>query len=106
MQNRLSTAHFPQNIDMQTAFTTGHFVGSLDLGYPAADAIFDQFLMAFLAGFGMINLRDDITVIIITICIHTGNRAHGTGRSKSTGTHPVGGRNALAPFNKRQHFFA
>ncbi len=99
MENALRAAHFPQDIDVDRALPVGDLMRQADLGDGAVDGVFDEFLMPFAAGCGMIDLRDDLARRIVAVGVDRADRADAARRRPGTRAGMVGRGDALAPLD-------
>ena len=100
----LCAAHFPQDIDIDRALAVGNFVSLGDLSNRTVDRIFDQFLMPLFAFPAVIDLRDDIAMLVITVRIDSGYRANAAGSSPGSRTRVIGGCDAFSALDQRPYF--
>ena len=102
----MGTAHFPQDVDIETPQALAQVVGPLNLGNAAFDGKVNQLLMAVPAGAAMIDLRDDVADLVKKIGIDRGHRSNAAGVSPRARRVAAGNGNALAPFDQGQDFLA
>src|ERR1700734_1329535 len=67
MQNALRCRHFPKNIHMNAASAAAKLMRFLRLRDAALDGIRDQLFMPVAARFSFVNLRNEITLRVVTV---------------------------------------
>ena len=75
LQNFFGTAHFPQDIQMDTTIATGNVMSNAGLRNPAPNALDNQFPMALATGFTVIDHGYKATGFVDIIRINPRDRA-------------------------------
>ena len=82
VEDVFTAAHFPQNVHVDAAFASGNIVGDAGLVDAALDGKTDQLVVAFAAGFPLVDLGNQVALIIVVVRIDTRKSADATSSGK------------------------
>ena len=103
VQHALGRGHLPQNIHVDAALPVRALVGDAGLLDPAGDCVGDKFLMPLAAGAAEINLRDQLSRLVVAVGIHARECADTARGGPGARAFAIRDRDALAALDERQY---
>src|SRR6516165_6456459 len=103
VQYTFGRRHLPQYVHVDAAFAIGALVGYTRLLYPSGDRIGNEFFMSLASRSSVVDLRDRLAGLGVAVGVDPGESADATSGGPGSRAFAIRHRDALAPFDERQH---